>query len=131
MKPKETPPFAYDIRDPHLDVTYYVFAYAAINTKSEVWSHVARFLGSRKRRMPKSWQNLPKDVKLLVTPDGKVKAFDLPTQKQLEEAQKIQNQRKKRMADFYLKKREKMKRNHHPEKPQKTRRTKMRSTQQP
>lgn len=103
-KPKETPPYAYDIRDPHMDVTYYVFAYEPIKTKPEIWSHVARFLGARKRRMPKNWQTLPKGVNLLVTQDGKVTPLDLPTQKQLDQERKIQNQKKKRIEKFLAKK---------------------------
>ncbi len=99
-KPKETPPFAYEMRDPHWDVTYYVFSYSELKTTTEIWSHVARFLGARKRRMPKNHQNLPKVVNLTVTQDGKVRAFDLPTQRQLEQAQKAENQQKKRIQKF-------------------------------
>jgi hypothetical protein len=103
-KPKETPPFAYDIRDPDFDVTYHVFSYEAIKTKRDVWHCVALFLGNRKRQMPVNWKNLPREVKLLVTQDGKVRAFDLPTQQQLENERKIQNRQKKRIEKFLARK---------------------------
>ena len=56
--------------------------------------------------MPKNWQNLPKAVNLLVRPDGKVIPLDLPTQKQLNQQQKIQNQKKRRIQKW-MKNREK------------------------
>lgn len=99
-KPKETPPFAYDFRDPNLDVTYYLFAYAPIKTKAEVWRYVSQFLGNRKRRMPVNWQNLPREVKLILSLDGKVRAFDLPTQQQARDAQRTQIRQKKLIQKF-------------------------------
>jgi hypothetical protein len=96
-KPKETPPFAYSIKDPQFDIIYRVFSYEPIPTNAKVWSYVSQFLGHRKRRMPMNYLNLPRGVKLLVTLDGKVTALDLPTQRQLDDAQRIQNRRNRRI----------------------------------
>ncbi|SRR6266498_5283226 len=89
-KPKDSPPFAYKIRRSHINVTFCVFSYESLKTDSDIWRYVAQFLGNRKRRMPVNWQNLPHEVKLLVTQDGKVRAFDLPNQHKVKDAQKIQ-----------------------------------------
>ncbi|SRR6266508_3679787 len=103
-KPKDSPPFAYKIRRSHINVTFCVFSYESLKTDSDIWRYVAQFLGNRKRRMPVNWQNLPHEVKLLVTQDGKVRAFDLPNQHKVKDAQKIQIRKMKQIHKFLAKK---------------------------
>lgn len=103
-KHEKAPPFAYDVHDPRLDVIYHVFSYERIKTDEVYPRYVSQFLGKRKRTMPVNWQNLPHEVKLIVTPDGKVAPLDLSTQRQFDQEKKFHNQRKKRMEKYLEKK---------------------------
>lgn len=101
-KPKDTPPFVYHVKDPQLDIIYFVFSYEPLKMSETLiyQRYVSRFLRRRKRQMQENWLNLPHEVKLLVTLDGKVKEFDLPTQRQLDDEQKVQNRKNRRIEQI-------------------------------
>jgi hypothetical protein len=95
----KTPAYTYEIDDPDLDITYFVYSSEPIKTLEEVWHYVARFLGIRKRRLPVSWKNLPKVVKLAVQENGTVTDFDSPNLRAIKKAQRIENQKKWRIQN--------------------------------
>lgn len=100
MSEETVPPFAYPVHDPIAKRTFYVFSYLEIKEFDELRHYVATWMGKRRRKMPKNFDNLPNQVCLVVERNGRIRSHRLPTQQQLKIEEKEQNRRKKALEKW-------------------------------